>query len=206
MIPTLDHAKGILEPHHPLIRRVIDEAWAEWRDMAAWRASKGFPPILYPRVIADYMFDGIARRGILAFGALDAVHVEVEAQTFKLHFRGLSARFKKGGEDKLGRNHHTQTSLAFVEADGLLPGLPPETGKVEFIWLPNELMTDLKQVLVIARDGDKLIWEYEIKPSAGSATIHPLPSAPDEPDAGAPPLVTPKPGTKVDRKDDTKGE
>ena len=148
----------------------------------------------YPRTISNYIFDAIARRAILDFAAEPKVRVEVDAQTFKLHFRGLSARFKKGGDDKLGSNHHTAASLLFVEADGVLPGLGPETGKVEFIWLPNEIWTDLDRILVVARDGDRLIWDYEIeraRPSAEIATL-PTPAAP-EPDK---PLITPKPGAK----------
>lgn len=198
MIPTRDEAKAILEPYHPLIASVIEQAWAEWKSVQACRSEKLMAPTLYPRTISNYIFDAIARRAIMAFGVDPAVRVDVEAQTFKLHFKGLSARFKKGGEDKLGSNHHTPTSLLFVEADSLLPGMSAETGKVEFIWLPNEIWTDLDRILVIARDGDRLIWDYEIDRSAPAAVVVPLPIKP-EPEPGAP-LITPKPVAKPDTK------
>jgi hypothetical protein len=157
----------------------------------AFRASKGFPPMLYTRSISNYIFDALARPAIMDFGAEAAVRVEVEAQTFKLHFKDLCARFKKGGEDKLGQNHPTQAALAFEEADGMIPGTSHETGKVEIIWLPNEIWTDLDRILVVARDGDHLIWEYEIERKAPAAVVM-LPTTPSDPDADGP-LITPKP-------------
>jgi hypothetical protein len=194
MIPTEGEARAILAPYHSLIASVIDDAWAEWKLMRAWRSDRGLAPLLYQRTISNIIFDAIARRAIPKFRMLDKVHVELDAQTFKILFNGLCARFKKGGDDKLGCNIPTQAALAFMDADALLPGTPPETGKVEFIWLPNELWTDLGKILVVARDGDRLVWEYEVRREAGEKVI-PLPTRPMEPDAGEP-LVTPKPSVK----------
>jgi hypothetical protein len=80
----------------------------------------------------------------------------IEAQTFKVLVGGVILRFKKGGDDKLGCNIPTQAALAFMEADGVLPGMPPECGKVEVIWRSNEIGTALECVLVraIALDGN----------------------------------------------------
>ena len=82
----------------------------------------------------------------------------------------------------LGRNVPTQSALGFMEADGLLPlpGISPDTARVEIIWLPNVIWTRVEQVLVIARDGDQLIWEYEIDdPSeAGTGEVIPFPPTP----------------------------
>ncbi len=148
--------------------------------------------MLYDRTRSNDMFDAIARRAIFRLAAESGIRVEIEAQTFKFYVKAIAARFKKGGEDKLGCNIPTQAAMAFMEADGVLPGLPPETGKVEIIWLPNEIWTQIDRVLVIARDGDHLIWEYEIEAAAGAAII-PLPMAtlPEPPDFDD--LVKPKP-------------
>lgn len=193
-IPTKDQARGILGPYHGLIWHIVHEAWDEWRTVQDLRTSAGLPPLLYHRTISNYVFDAIARRGILLFGAKLRVSVEQEAQTFKLFFGGqLLARFKKGGDDKLGRNVPTQTAMAFVDADGVLPNMPPETAKVEIIWLPNEIWTKVETVLVIARDGDRLIWQYEINEAAESGHVVPMPLPPTEPpDPDGDDLVTPK--------------
>lgn len=191
-IPTRAYARETFSPYHGLIWRLIQESWDEWRLLQRLRADHEMPPLLYRRTIANYMFDAIARRAIPAFGAEERVLLDVDSQTFKIFVGGIVARFKKGGDDKLGSSIPTQTALAFMEADGVLPGMPREAAKVEIIWLPNEIWTQIEQILVVARDGDELIWEYEIE-AADSADIVPLPIAlaPKGPE-GADDLVKPK--------------
>lgn len=194
--PDKDDIQNLLHDYHERIRSVVDRAWAEWRAMATYRAERGFAPFLYSRTVANIMFDGIARFAIKEFAGDPSVHVEIEAQTIKLFFRGMVfARFKKGDENKLGQNIPTQTALAFEFVDGLFPGLPPETAKVEFIWLSNEINTRLESVLVVARDGDRLLWDYELPPAAagaGTVVAFPEPPAPP-PTSGNEDLIKPKP-------------
>jgi hypothetical protein len=181
-IPTKDEAREILDPYHRLIWRIVHEAWAEWRALQKLRVEHEMPPLLYPRTIANYVFDAVARRAIPAFAAEPRVTVKIEAQTFKIFVRGLlAARFKQGGENKLGRNIPTQSAMAFMDADGVLPGMAPETAKVEITWLPNDIRTQIETLLVIARDGDELIWDYEIEDPRESAEIIPMPIRPTEP-------------------------
>lgn len=188
-----DAVHDILEPFHRRIRSVVERAWEERRAEAAWRLEAGMDPLLYDRTIANYIFDAIARIAVNEFAADTSVHVRPEAQTIKLFFRGgVVARFKKGDDNKLGQNNPTQASMAFECADGLLLDLPPETVKVEFIWIANELNTRLEQVLVVARDGDRLVWEYEIEPDVGAGVVVPFAPRP-EPPTTEETLITVKP-------------
>lgn len=183
---TKAEVQDSLSPYHLLIREVVDEAWAEWRQLVALRRQAGMDPLLYSRTDSNYVFDAIARRAIPAFAAQDGARLMIEAQTFKILIGGVILRFKKGGDDKLGCNIPTQAALAFMEADGVLPGMPAECGKVEVIWRPNEINTALECVLVVARDGDRLLWEYEIE-QEHSTTVVPLHITardPGEDDAG----------------------
>ncbi len=204
-IPTKNEARGILGPYHGLISRIVREAWDEWRMVHGFRTSVGLPPPLYHRTIVNDVFDGIARRAILLFGIEPRVSVEQEAQTFKLFFRSrLLVRFKKGGDDKLGSDVPTQTAMAFMRAEGVPPNMPPETAKVEITWLPNDIWTKVDKVLVVARDGDRLIWDYEIDEAAEAGDVVPMPlppTGPPEPPSGDD-LVTPKarPGGKPAKK------
>ena len=201
-IPTKNEARAILGPYHGLIWQIVHEAWAEWRTVQRLRVKHKMSPLLYPRTIANYVFDAVARRAIPAFGAEPRVTVKIEAQTFKIFVRGLlAARFKQGGDDKLGRNILTQSAMAFMDANGVLPGMPSETAKVEIIWLPNEIRTQIEALLVIARDGDQLVWEYEIEDPRESAKTIPMPMRPiepPEPEAGdlVKPKATPTPKPK----------
>jgi hypothetical protein len=165
---TRDEAIAATTPYHDLFYTIVHEAWAEWRAVQAFRVEKSMPPVMYKRVIANYVHDAIARRAIPAFTNQEKVNVHLEAQTFKLHFAGLCARFKKGDENNLGSNVPTQAALAFEEQDATLPGLPPETAKVDIIWRPNELWTDIANVLVVSRDGDELIWQHEVAAPASA--------------------------------------
>ncbi|MDX6613847.1 MAG: hypothetical protein QOD75_3033 [Blastocatellia bacterium] len=188
-----EEVRAILGEYHSSIRRVVELAWAEWRTVAALRVEHDLAPLMYPRTITNDVFDAIARFGIAEFNGKPSVNVKVEAQTFKLFFKGrVCARFKRGDDDKLGQNVATQASLAFEDADGELPGFPPTTVKVDFIWLANDLNTRLAHVLVVARDGDRLLWEYEIEeePASGAGTVIPFPD-PIKP-SGDDDLITPK--------------
>ena len=194
--PVKGDVQRVLKDFHARIRKVVEHAWAEWRAMATFRAENGFDPYLYSRTIANIVFDAIARYAVAEFAANSAVHIEIEPQTIKLFFKSsVCARFKKGDENGLGQNIPTQAALAFEVADAMLPGFPPETSKVEFIWLTNDINTRLEHVLVVARDREALLWDYEIEetPSADTGTIIPFPEPPTPP---APPegddLVKPK--------------
>jgi len=195
-VPTKEEAEAVLTPYHGTILRIVREAWNEWREVNAFRVSAGYPPMLYHRSISNYVFDAIARRAIPAFAAEPRVNVEIEAQTFKLYLKGVIARFKKGGEDQLGCSIRTQRAMSFMDADGIFPGYPPETGKVEIIWIPNELWTQVERVLVVARDDDTLLWSYEIRNAGETAQVIPFPQQPpDGPDGGdGGDLVKPKNG------------
>jgi hypothetical protein len=193
--PVKEEVQADLEDFHHRIRGVVERAWAEWRAIAGFRADNSYAPFLYPRTIANIMFDAIARNAIAEFGGDSSVHVEIETQTIKLFFGGsVFARFKKGDDNKLGQNIPTQAALAFEYVDAVLPGLPAETAKVEFIWLANEINTQLEHVLVVARDGDQLLWDYEIGAAAAdTGIVIPFPQPPSvPPTSGNDDLITPK--------------
>lgn len=188
---TKDDVMAVLKPHHVRVRRVVQRAWDEWRAVERYRGKKGLKPLLYSRTVANYVFDAMARYAIEEFATVPGVNLKVEAQTIKLFFKGaVCGRFKKGDEDGLGQNIPTFAALAFKEAESVLPGFPPETAKVEFIWAANELGTALDSVSVVARDGDRELWSYEIDMPA-PATILPFRQPQIAPDAA--PLITPKP-------------
>lgn len=185
----------VLSPYHDRIQTIVERAWAEWRATVEFRAKENFGPVLYPRTITNYVFDAIARFAIAEFVDDSTVSVKIEPQTVKFFFKGkVLGRFKKGDEGNLGRNITTQAVLNFIETEGVLPGMPPETAKVEFVWRSNELNTQLEQVFVVARDNNRLLWQYEIGGSAAdTGTVIPFPESPEGPTDGADDdLVKPK--------------
>jgi hypothetical protein len=199
-MPDKAKVRAALEPYQARIRGVVEKAWAEYQSVTKWRTDNGFAPLLYSRTISNDIFDGIARYAIAEFAGDPTIHVEIEAQTVKFFFKGgVLGRFKKGGDDKLGQNIPTQAVMSFIDADELDFGVPLETtAKVEFIWIANDINTKLDTVLVVARDGDTLLWEYEIEAAEG-ATVIPFPSPkPTTPEADDDTFVTPKKPAKND--------
>lgn len=185
----------VLSPYHDRIQTIVERAWTEWRVTAEFRTKNNLGPVLYPRTMTNYVFDAIARFAIAEFADDSTVSAKVESQTVKFFFKGMVlGRFKKGDEGNLGQNITTQAVLNFIETDGVLPGMPPETAKVEFVWRSNELNTQLEHVFVVARDHNRLLWQYEIGGSAaGTGTVIPFPESPKGPADGADDdLVKPK--------------
>ena len=200
--PVKAEVQATLADFHPRIRAVIEQAWREWREVADFMAKQSIGPTLYPRTVANFIFDGIARHAIREFASDPSINVDIETQTLKLFFKGaVYARFKKGAEDRLGQNIQTQAVINFIDPEYELPGLPPETARVEFIWVANELQTCLEKVLVVARNNDVRLWEYEIEPLAkeSAEVLHfptPADSVPgvvEEDDDDAMELVSTKP-------------
>lgn len=203
MAADIDAVRKALTPYHGKIHACVLGGFAEWRDTQTYRISKGYAPNLYSRTNSNDIFDAIMRRAIPMLGAEERVFVKTEAQTAKFVIAGVAARFKKAGDDGLGCNIPTQAAMAFMDADRTLPGLPPETAKIELIWEPNAIWTKVERVLVVARDGDRLLWDYEIVADAGEGEVTPLaPTSPhDQPDDSSD-LVKPKalPQTKPEAK------
>lgn len=189
--------RAALTLYHAQIRGVIVSGFAEWLAVSECRLKHGFAPVLYPRSITNYVFDAIARNARTIFGAETTVRVLDESQTVKFCFgEKVIGRFKKGDDDHLGQNIETQAVLDFIEAQQTLPGLPPGAAKVEFVWATNDIGTEVGSVMVVARDGDRMLWSYEIDDADESGGVVYFPT-PDEPDDGEP-LVKPKAVPKED--------
>ncbi len=196
-----DEVRRALTPYHGRIRSVIEAGLAEWLSISECRTEKGFAPVLYQRTATNYIFDAIARNGRSVFGRDRSVRVLDEAQTVKFCFGDVViGRFKRGDDENLGQNILTFAVLDYIDPQQTLPGFPPEAAKVEFVWSLNDLGDEIASILVVARDGDRALWSYEIDADVGGNVIPlPTPKAPE--DDGAP-LVTPK----VKPADDAEGK
>ncbi|MGO6788714.1 hypothetical protein ACCS70_18850 [Rhizobium ruizarguesonis] len=182
----MEDVKTALSPYHARITQVVAEAYDEWQRVAAFRATSGYSAILYSRTVANYVFDAIARNAQSVFGREKTVRIRQETQTIKFIFAGkVVARFKKGDDDHLGKNILTQAVMDYLDPQQTLPGFPPEAAKVEIVWAANEIGTAIEDIMIVARDGNTLLWSYRIDDSAdeaGGIGVLPFPvgPAPDE--------------------------
>lgn len=189
---TIEQAQEVWRPHHSRILNVIEGAWNEFKVMRDCRMEKGLSPLLYGRTKSNDIFDAIARHAFDEFGIDDRFKLKIQAQTFKIFHSDCCIRFKKGGADLLGRNIRTQSAMAFMNAEAVLPEMPPHTAKLEIIWKANALFTDLESVHIVSRDGDKLIWEYSIYRDEDADVLVDLPTSPIDPDDDSERLIKPK--------------
>ncbi|KRS16734.1 hypothetical protein XM52_17520 [Roseovarius indicus] len=158
-----DRVRQALEQHHPKIREAVELGYSEWRQVQMFRAKQGFGSVLYARTEANDIFDAVVRNAMRIFSDEPGVRIVEESQTVKFCFsEEVLLRFKKGDENNLGRNLKTQAVLDFVNPQGTLPGLPPEAEKVEVLYAASEVGDRIESILVVARDGDRLLWHYEI--------------------------------------------
>src|SRR5690606_23949027 len=112
--PDKTIVRNALTPYHGRIRSVIERAWQEWKLTDEFRRASGMGPVMYPRTVANYVFDAIARIAVAEFGGDETVHIRFDTQTMRFYFRGgVYARFKKGDDCNLGQAIPTQAALAF---------------------------------------------------------------------------------------------
>lgn len=164
-----DEVRAALEPIHELLAKVIELAHREVLAKRHLLAANGFPSDIYPRTGSNSVFDAVARHGMMILGADPRVRVHPESQTVKFSVGGrVVLKFKQADEDNITCNHPTQAVLAFHDPNvpvGM--GLPPETAKIEVVWVPNSTRTGYLNLAVVARDQDDVLWEYEIARWAG---------------------------------------
>lgn len=194
---SMEDVKSALSPYHDSIKQVISSGYDEWQRVSAFRAMSGYSPVLYPRTMANYVFDAIARNAQATFGRDKTVRIRQEAQTIKFIFAGkVVVRFKKGDDDQLGKNILTQAVLDYLDPQQTLPGFPPEAAKVEIVWSANDIGTEVEEIAVVARDGNTLKWSYRINDASGENgdfNVLPFPDGPAPDDFS--PLVVVKPRT-----------
>lgn len=175
-------AEEALNPFHGRIRHVIDGAFQDLLELRSCLKAKGVAPFIYDRTTANILFDFVIQRANAEFGPDPDVRVIDQSQTVKFCFGDkVLLRFKKGDKDHLGRNLLTQAVIDFVSVETFLPGMPPAAAKVEILYSMNDLETEIESVIVAARDGDQMLWHYEIdSPGAGNVVGLPLSTPPSD--------------------------
>jgi len=194
-----------LTPYHDRIVRTIHSGYSQWLAVKRFMATNDHSSVLYPRTIQNFVFDAVIRHALAEFADDPEIRIIQESQTVKFCFGDIVlARFKKGDEDNLGQNHPTSAVLNFVSAEKTLPGLPPAATKVEFLYSANDIEDGIERVVVAARDGENLLWHYEIDESAESGQVVPFPSSvpSQDNDSADEPIVVPR---KRDDESDTEG-
>lgn len=165
----------VLRSYEDAIFKAVHGAWSDWRELPLGGR------LLFPgRTRACLVHDFMVQRAIAAWTGDSAVRVIRRDETAKFVVAGqVLLRFKKADDRGLGSNIPTQAALDFAEQQHDLPGIP-NVHKIEVVYVLNRLQTQIDRVVVVARDGDDLLWDYVIAP-ATTAEVISLPAQTSEP-------------------------
>jgi hypothetical protein len=158
--------QSVLRSYEDAIFKAVHGAWSDWRELPLGGR------LLFPgRTRACLVHDFMVQRAIAAWTGDSAVRVIRRDETAKFVVAGqVLLRFKKADDRGLGSNIPTQAALDFAEQQHELPGIP-NVHKIEVVYALNRLQTQIDRVVVVARDGDAVIWDYPIVPVATAEVI-----------------------------------
>lgn len=179
MRPDEDLVRMVLRPYEAAIFQAVHRAWCDYQKLGLGGR------LLFPsRSRACLVHDFMVRHAISTWADDATVRVIRRDETVKFVIADqVLLRLKKADDRGLGANIPTQASLDFIGQQYELPGIQ-NVHKVEVVYLLNSMQTQVDKVVVVARDGDKRLWDYALLPDA-TANVIPLPLATSaEPERG----------------------
>lgn len=155
------------------IVEVVQAAWNDWLEsdfLGVWRCK---------RSRANFVWEQIIDRAYKALSEREKVHIIEASETIKFLIDDqVLFRFKKADESGRTANVATQMALAFHNHDQDLFGFA-QIQRVEVVYKLNKLETAIKDICVVARDGDHVVWEYSLLDA--DDVVAPLPMPNPEP-------------------------
>lgn len=170
-VPRREIVEPTIDKHRQVIVAAVQGAWSDWLASphpGIWRCKRSRANFVWEQIIdrVHHAFDGTP--GVRIIGSLATYGFLIDDRVF--------FRFKKGDENGLSTNVRTQLALAFHDHDQDLPGLLPEVERVEVVYQLNRLETQVVDIIVVARDGDTVVWTYSLLDAAASGMPLPMPA------------------------------
>lgn len=184
--PNQDVVEDVLSPFSDVIVDVFRQSWQDWIDsgfQSTWE---------FKRTRANFVWAQMAIRAKEVFEHYPDVRIIEENETLKfLVSDTVLFRLKKGDKSGLTANIKTQLVLAYHDHDVDLFGFP-EIHRVDIVYVLNTLETDIYEILVVGRDGDRVEWTFSLLSSGEGVVELPMPSDPPSDAAPVRALVRPK--------------
>ncbi len=168
-VPVEAEVRAALEPYNKRVRLVLDKAFK------AYLAKRGGGNV-YKRTDSADIFDSVVQVAMAEFNGKPGIEVFPNGATARFLFaRKVLARFKKASRKGRGQNIKTGANDKLLKASLPFPDAP-QAMKVEICWKVNELGTGYTDVKVTARDGNRVLWTYEMP--GGAQEIIEFPTKP----------------------------
>lgn len=160
-------------PHLATLKECYRKAWGDWVQLRSTHLAQGrsLSPTLRARVIYEYVTHH-ARR---AFANVNGVSVKERGFLTVTFGNAIVLRFKKL-KNNLTMSGIPTRQLSLFEAQGELPGLPPEATLLVAGYLLDPTGTEITRLVIVCRDEAGLIWCHELD-DAALGNVQPIPAA-----------------------------
>lgn len=167
-LPIQHQVLSTLQPYAGVVVNSVMKGWSESQDVAMRS------PWLMRRTRANVVWEGIVRNAISCFDGDPTVIVRRRYETYDfLVNETVLFRFKKGDSNGFSSNYPTQLAMAFHDHGKNLFG-QPQIQRVDVVYRLNPLETKVSDVLVVARDGDQILWASSLIEFANVSNVVPL--------------------------------
>ncbi len=179
-IPDIDEVKSLLGSRERAISQIVLGSWDRWWNNPD-RIVLGFK-----RTRATVMHNFMMNLAPNLFSEDDGIRlIDGQETTYFVVQQRLVFRLKMGDGCGISRNIETQMSLAFIDPQQTLPGIP-DLDRVDVVYILNPFETQIANISVVARDCERAAWQYPVYPFSdeGRSPIFlpttPVPSAPPD--------------------------
>ena len=178
-IPDKARVQELFADHQEVVAAVVARAWTRWLDNSE-------RSVLYRRVRAGLIHNYMMLDAIPGLASERIKVIERPAYETALFLLDdeLVFRFKKGDAEGQSSNIGTQAALDYNDPNECLSlfGLP-DIGRVDVSYSLNKLETQLGDVMVVARDNDRVAWSFSILMRKADVAPQPISTEPKQPPA-----------------------
>ena len=194
-IPDQARVETLLAPHHQTLVGVVNRAWARW-------LANPERAVLYRRARAVLVHNYAMLEAMPGLPGIKTIEKPAHETAFFLVADELVFRFKKGDQKGLSSNIGTQAALDYNDPNECLSLFVfPNLIRVDVVYALNELETKISDVLVVARDNERVAWSFSIL-ARDAAVVEPPKQLGT--DLHQPPAADT--GMRVPEADDTEGD
>jgi hypothetical protein len=156
-----------LAPYVPGMQQVVLKAWMDW--MASghngiWTCK---------RSRAAYVWEQMVLEAKRQFAGDRKVSILRKNESFLFLMDELVFRFKKSDPYGYTSNVPTQAALDYHDPQEDLPGVP-SVQRLEITYVLNKLETAVQDILLVARDQDRVLWRSSILRDDDGAHVVPI--------------------------------
>ena len=176
-LPNKEEVKNHLSKIESDIYHIVSGAWEDWIDSTESKRAR------FPRTRANIIWDRMIDRALdfaARFPGIKVINHQNQTMSFVIN-NSVLFRFKKGNSKGLSQNYPTQLALAFhdhAHQQLLFRGI--EYSRVEIVYILNSLETKIKNIQVIARNRNQVLWGYNIQKPQNYISALPIKTQPKQ--------------------------